>query len=80
MPISLHPKDQQGLPCCHTCLTVTSSYHSKVNLVGLLDAEKLAEAGFLNVFNIGFPASLLLYSDVQNSIVLLVLELYSTVE
>ena len=33
--------------------------HSKVNLVGQLDAEKLAEAGRLYVFIIGFPASLL---------------------
>ena len=58
LPISLHPMDQQGPPCYHTFLTVTSSYHSKVKFVGPLDAEKLAEAGFLYVFNIGFSASL----------------------
>ena len=30
-----------------------------MNLVGPLDAEELEKVGFLYVFNIGFPASLL---------------------
>ena len=50
--------DKQGSACCHNFLTVTPSYHSKVNPVGPLDAEKLAEAVLLYVFNIAFPAFL----------------------
>ena len=51
--------DEKGSLCCLNFLTVALSYHSKVNLVGSLDAEKLAEAGFLYLFNIGYPSSLL---------------------
>ena len=51
--------DQQGSPCYHNFLLVTLSYHSKVNHVNPLYAEKLAEAGYLYVSIIGFPASLL---------------------
>ena len=47
--ISPHPMKQQGSLCCFTFLTVTSSYHSKVNLVGTLDAEKLAAVVLLYV-------------------------------
>ena len=47
--------DQQGSSCCHYFLTVTSSYQSKVNLVGISDAEKLAETGFLDVCDVGCP-------------------------
>ena len=36
-------------------------YNSKVNLIGLLDAEIFAAEIMLYVFNNGFPASLLLY-------------------
>ena len=54
-PISPHPIDQQGSPCCPNFLTVTSSYHSKVNLVGELDAEKLAAAVLLYVLIMRFP-------------------------
>ena len=54
MLISPHLMDQQG----HNFLIVTSSYHSKVKLVGPLEAEKLAESGFLSLFNTGFPMSL----------------------
>ena len=57
--ISPHPIDQQGSPCCGSLKWLSGRYDSKVNLVDPLDAEKLAEAGFLYVFNIGFPASLL---------------------
>ena len=39
---SPHPKDQQGSPCCHNFLTVTTSYHSIV---------------LFHVFKIAFPAS-----------------------
>ena len=49
LPISPHPMDQQGSPCCLNFLAVTSSYHSKVYLVGALDAEKLAAAVLLYV-------------------------------
>ena len=39
-------------------MTVTPNYNSEMNLGGPLDAEKLAEAVLLYVFNIAFPASL----------------------
>ena len=58
-PISLHPVDQQGSPCCPNFMTDTLSYHGKVNLVGALDAEKLAAAALLYLLLIGFPTSLL---------------------
>ena len=48
-PISPHTMDQQGSSCCLNVLTVTSSYHSNVNLVGALDAEKLTAAVLLYV-------------------------------
>ena len=57
-PISPHPMNQQGSPCCFNFLAVTSSYHSKVNLVGALDAEKVAAAVLLYVLLMGFPTSL----------------------
>ena len=50
--------DQQGSPCCHNVLTISPSNHSKMNPVGHLGAEKLAEAVWLFVFKIAFPASL----------------------
>ena len=57
LPISPHPTDQQGSPCCPNFLAVPSSYHSKVNLVGALDAEKLSAAVLLYVLWMGFPTS-----------------------
>ena len=57
LPISPHPMDQQGSPCYPNFLSVTSRYHSKVNLVGALDAEKLTAAFLLYVLWIGFPTS-----------------------
>ena len=38
-PNSWHQIDQQSSPSYHNFLTVTLGYHSKVNLVGSLDAE-----------------------------------------
>ena len=58
--ISWHPIDQQSSPSYHSFLTVPLSYHINVNLVGPLDAGKQAEAGFLFLFIIGFPTSLLI--------------------
>ena len=50
-------KDQQvpGYNC--SFVSIIQSYNCK--LFSLLDAEKVAEIGLLNVFRIGFPASLL---------------------
>ena len=48
-----------GSSCCHNFLTVTPSYHRKVNLVSPLDAQTIAEAVLLYVFIIAFPACLL---------------------
>ena len=45
-------------PTEFTLLSVTTSYHSKVNLVGPLYVEKEADAEHLYVFNIGFSVSL----------------------
>ena len=53
--------DPEGSPCYHNFLLVHSRYHSKVNLVGPLDAKRLPEAGCLYVFIIGFPASLFIF-------------------
>ena len=51
-------------PAQQACfLFVKLSYHSKVNLVGQLEADKLAKAGILYVSIIGFPASRLLRYD-----------------
>ena len=58
-PISPHPMDQQGSPCCFNFFAVISSYHSKVNLVAAFDAEKLAATVLFNVLLLGFPTSLL---------------------
>ena len=44
LPISPHPMDQQGSPCCLHFLAVTSSYHNKVYFVDALDADKLPAA------------------------------------
>ena len=60
MLISPHMINQKGSTCCNTFLTVTPCYHSKMTLGGSLDAEKLAEAILLYVFNIAFPVSLLI--------------------
>ena len=49
--------DQQVSPCYHSFLTVTQSFHSKVTPIGVLYAEKIAEAVLLYVFRIAFPAS-----------------------
>ena len=49
----------QGSPCCGSLKWLSGSYGSKVNPVGPLDADKLAEAVLLYVFNIALPASLL---------------------
>ena len=57
--ISWRPIVQQSSPCYHNFLKLTLSYHSKVNLVGPLDAMKKEQAGFIYVFKIGFPTSLL---------------------
>ena len=57
--VYLHPSDRQGSPSCHNFLIVNPSYHSKVNLVGLLEAEKSGDVVSLYVFIIAFPASLL---------------------
>ena len=54
---SPQPMDQQGSPCYRNILLVTLSYHSKVNFVGQLDVETLAEESCSFVFNKGFPAS-----------------------
>ena len=62
---SLHQTDQQGSSCFHNFLTVTQSYHSKVNPIGALHAEKIAEAFLL--FIIAFPASLLLVHVIEKS-------------
>ena len=51
--------DQQVSPSYHTFLLVTPSYHSKVTPIGVLHAEKIAEAVLLYVFRLAFPASLL---------------------
>ena len=56
---SLHPTKQGESPCCHILLTVLLSYHGKVTPIGALHAEKIAEAVFLYMFRIAFPASLL---------------------
>ena len=63
--IFCHPINQQSYPCYHNFLTVTLSYHSKVNFVGPTDGENYGEADFLYVFNVGFPASLL-YAKVHD--------------
>ena len=47
--ISPQPINQQGSRCCFYFLTITSSYHSKVNLVSALDAAKLATTVLLYV-------------------------------
>ena len=54
---SPHPMDKQGSACCHNFLTVTPSYHSKVNHVGSLVADKLANIVLLFVCNRAFPAN-----------------------
>ena len=59
LPIFPYTMDQQGSPCYHSFLLVTLSYHSKVNLVGALDAETLVAAVLLYELWIGFPTSLL---------------------
>ena len=51
--------DQHGLPRYHNFLLVRLIYHSKVNLVGPLYAEKFVESGCLYVFIIEFLAYLL---------------------
>ena len=56
-PISPHPMDQHSSFCCFNFLEVTLSYHSKVNLVGALDAEKLEATVLFYVLLIGFPTS-----------------------
>ena len=50
---------QQGPTCCHNFVTGTPSYHSKVNPVGKLDSEKLADIVLLYIYNKAIPASLL---------------------
>ena len=50
--------EQESSPCYHTFLTVSPSYHSKMNLDSPLDSEKLAEAVLLYEFNMAFPAAL----------------------
>ena len=54
---SLHPMDKYWLPC-HQFLTVTTSYHSKVTLIGPLHTDKITESVLLYVFELSFPASL----------------------
>ena len=54
----LHPIDQHGSPCCHNFLTANQNYHRQVTPIGALDAEKVAEAVFLYVSAIAFPASI----------------------
>ena len=44
--------DQQGSPCCHNFQTANQSSHRQVILIGPLDAEKIAEGGFLYVSTI----------------------------
>ena len=51
--------DHQGLSYCGYSEWRSGRYDSKVNPVGPLDADKLAEAVLLYVFNIALPASLL---------------------
>ena len=58
--ISQHLINQQGSHCCASLKWLSGRYDSKVNTVGPLDAENFATAILLYVFNIGFPASLLL--------------------
>ena len=65
LPISPHPWDQQGSPCCLNFLAVTLSYHSKVYLVGALDAKKLAAAVLLYVLWIEFLTPLLRTESLQ---------------
>ena len=42
-PFPPHPMDQQRSPYCHTFLTVSLSYHSKVTPIGKLHTEIIAK-------------------------------------
>ena len=44
----------------HSFVSIIQNYECKQVLVSFLDAEKMVEVVLLNVFRIGFPASLLL--------------------
>ena len=50
--------NQKGSPCCLNCLTVISSYHSKVTVIDSLDPDEITEVVLLYVFEMAFPASL----------------------
>ena len=48
--------DQQGSPCCHIFLTVTSSYHNKVTSISALQAEQIDEAVLIYVSMYQLPS------------------------
>ena len=57
--IILHARDQQVSAYNPSFVSIIQSYTCKQVPVGLLHAEKMAKVVLLNVFRIGFPASLL---------------------
>ena len=48
--------NQKVSPCYYRRPTVTHKYQSKLTPIAVLHAEELAEADFLYVFRISFPA------------------------
>ena len=56
---SQHPMVKKGSAYFFSFVAYIPSYFSKQNLIGPLNAEKIAEAVLLYVFKIGFPAPLL---------------------
>ena len=77
--VSKHPIEQRGSPCCYNFLTVTQSYHSKVNPVGSLNAVKLVEAVFLPVFNIYSIVSVPLITNVRGYVACLDCAIITTI-
>ena len=53
-------------PTLSSFLTVTSNCQSKVNPIGALHTEKIAEAVLLNVFKMAFPVSLFKLKIITN--------------
>ena len=60
-PYSQHARGQQVPAYNRSFVSIIQSYDCKQVPVGLLHAEKVTEVVLLNVFRIGFPASLLLH-------------------
>ena len=58
-PFSQHEREQQVSAYNRSFVFNIQSYNSKQVPVGLLCAEKMPEVVLLNVFRIGFPASLI---------------------